>query len=107
VIESAGMTIEHKIVVGLGDIEVVIFECVQTKCRARVSVSPDKVQIPKQCPSCNESWGSGERRSYQSDTSQQTNFIDALSKLRLLEGNGAPFRILLEFEEQPKAGSPE
>jgi len=34
------------------------------------------------------------------------NFIDALAKLRVLETKPLPFRILLEFEEEPKAGQP-
>lgn len=98
------MTIEHKIVVGLGDIQAVIFEC--SNCRARVSVSPDKLQIPKQCPNCNQGWIGGEKKSFQSDTSQQTNFVEALSKLRLLEANGSGFRILLEFEDEPRPAAP-
>ncbi|KKK72589.1 hypothetical protein LCGC14_2902380, partial [marine sediment metagenome] len=33
------MTVEHRIVVGLGDIKAVVFQC--NKCAARVAVSPD------------------------------------------------------------------
>ncbi|MGD0471556.1 MAG: hypothetical protein ABSA54_24535 [Terriglobales bacterium] len=98
------MTFENKIVVGLNDIKAVIFEC--SNCRARICVSPDKVQIPKECPSCNKGWRSAEKQSFLSDTSQEMNFIDALAKLRVLETKPLPFRILLEFEEEPKAGQP-
>jgi hypothetical protein len=97
------MTIEHKIVVGLSDIKAVIFECTSTTCRARVSASPDKLQIPKQCPACNEIWGRGEKKSFKSESSQQMNFIDSLGKLRTLEENGAPFKILLEFQDESSA----
>jgi hypothetical protein len=96
------MTIEHKIVVGLSDIKAVIFECANANCHARVIVSPDNIHIPKQCPACNEGWISIEK-SFQSDTSQEKNFVDALAKLRVLEAKPLPFKILLEFEDEPRA----
>jgi hypothetical protein len=94
------VTFEHKIVVGLNDIKAVIFECANAKCRARLSVFPDKIQIPAKCQNCNEAWiDHRERKSFLDDSSQQTNFIKALSNLRMLEENGAPFKILLEFDD--------
>jgi len=97
------MTIEHKIVVGLKDIKAVIFECANPTCHARLSVSPDKIRIPTQCQNCNAAWMGRERKSFQDDTSQQMNFVNALGNIRLLEENGAPFRILLEFEDESRA----
>jgi hypothetical protein len=94
------MTFEHKIVVGLDDIKAVTFEC--RKCHARLTVSPEKIQIPDGCPNCPNSWISGEKKSFQSDTSQQTNFVDALAKIRVLEGSGAPFKIFLEFNDMDR-----
>lgn len=108
-IRRNSMTIEHKIVVGLSDIKAVIYECTSPTCRARVSISPDKVQIPEQCPSCNKGWMSAERKSQQCDTSQEWNFIDSLAKLRVLAMKPLPFRILLEFEDEsrpPEAAKP-
>ena len=42
-------------------------------------------------------------KSFQSDTSQGKNFVDALAKLRVLEAKPLPFKILLEFEDEPRA----
>jgi len=92
------VTFENKIVVGLDDIKAVSFECMGRECHARVTLSLDKIRIPARCPNCNEIWISGGAKSFLSDTSQQTNFINALDKLRLLEANGVAFKILLEFD---------
>ena len=95
------MTLEHKIVVGLGDIKAVIFECRAGNCRARLTVSTEKMRIPTECPYCSKTWISGEQKSsFQPETSQQTALIDALEKVKVLEANGATFRILLEFEDE-------
>jgi hypothetical protein len=97
------MTFEHKIVVGLNDVKAVIYECLNKNCGARVIASPDTVQIPKQCPSCNEGWLSGEQTSRQSDTSQEKNFVEALRQLRILGTKPLPFRILLEYDITPSS----
>jgi hypothetical protein len=91
------MTFERKIVAGLGDIKAVSFEC--KRCLARLTVSPDKMELPMQCPACRERWvfTSGDYNAV--SASPYENFITSLGRVRLLLANGAPFRILLEFSE--------
>jgi hypothetical protein len=96
---------EHRIIMALGDVKAVTFECLNPKCSTRVSVSPEMGQIPKQCPSCGVSWMTGAQTSQQSDTSQAKNFVTALAQLRVLAAQTAgsislPFRIHLEFVEE-------
>jgi hypothetical protein len=98
------MTIKRKIVVGLDDVKAVAFECLKTACGGKVSAPPDAARIPEECPSCKTAWRDREKKSQLSETSQETNFIEALKQLRK---NGAaappPFRIFLEFEDAPGA----
>jgi uncharacterized paraquat-inducible protein A len=97
------MTIEHKIVVGLDDIKAVIIECKQ--CHAKVSLSPDDLQIPARCPveRCASTWIKGQRAAitndYEATTSAHINLVEAIAHIRAKK-NGAAFRILLEFENQ-------
>jgi hypothetical protein len=100
------MTIEHKIVVGLSDIKAVIFECRQ--CRTRVSMAPDKIDVPPRCPkgSCDgPAWIVGKpaemTSDYEGSTSAHLNFASAIGYIR--KHNGAAFRILLEFEDESRA----
>jgi hypothetical protein len=51
------MAIERRLVVGLNDIQAVVFECV--KCRGGMVLSPDRTITEDklvQCPLCGEQW---------------------------------------------------
>ncbi|MGA3052689.1 MAG: hypothetical protein ABSD63_00630 [Candidatus Korobacteraceae bacterium] len=92
------MTVEHKIVVGLGDIKALIFEC--RKCLTRVSVPVEEAKTPHACP-CGHQW----LPDYMEGTSgpklsAYQRFCSALKECRTLQANGSPFTVLLEFEAQ-------
>jgi hypothetical protein len=91
------MTFERKIVVGLDDIAAVSFECKQ--CQTRVTMLPDDIQVPQRCQKCDSVWIIGDPSNYQSVTSPHMNFINAIGQIRKHLKNGAPFKILLEFNE--------
>lgn len=91
------MTFENKIVVGLDDIKAITFECNQ--CRARLSLSPDSVHIPRRCHNCENVWIVGNPTEVTS-TSSLVNFVDSISRIRKQLESGAPFRILLEYENK-------
>jgi hypothetical protein len=100
------MTLEHKIVVGLGDIKAVIFEC--RECHTRISMAPDKIDVPPRCPkkTCESpAWIVGKpvgvTSDYDGSTSAHLNFVSAIGHIR--EHNGAAFTILLEFEDERKS----
>lgn len=95
------MTFEHKIIVGLDDINAVVFDC--NKCHTRVSVAPENITIPSQCPKCGQIWIRENLENYQAVASPYTNFVNAIGKIRTLLENGAPFRILLQFDESEVA----
>ena len=97
------MTVKHSIIVGLEDIKTVIFECRQ--CHPRVSMLPDKIQIPKQCPNDNcesREWITGiparVASSYEASTAKYVNFVQSIGHIRK-GSNDAAFRIMLEFDE--------
>jgi hypothetical protein len=97
------VTVEHKIVVSLNDIKAVIFECRQ--CRTRVSMLPDAMRIPQQCPNGNcesREWITGIPApvvsSYEDSTAKYVSFVQALGHIRK-KNNDAAFRILLEFDD--------
>ena len=92
------MTFESKIVVGLGDIMAVIFEC--RKCQTRVSVKPERLHIPYKCPNCGEQWHSDFADSINSPKPAAERFCKALEQCRTVEENNSPFVILLEFEAE-------
>jgi hypothetical protein len=92
------MTIEHRIVVGLGDIKAVSLEC--NKCHTRITLIPDGIEVPPQCPKCGKIWISGDPSGYQAVASPYVNFFAAIGKIRTLLENGAPFKILLEFDDE-------
>ena len=92
------MTIEHKIVVGLNDIKAVSLEC--SKCQTRITLAPDGIEVPLQCPKCGKIWITGDPSGYQAVASPYVNFFTAIAKIRTLLENGAPFKILFEFEYQ-------
>lgn len=50
------MTIEHRILVGLGDLKSITCEC--RACGLRLSIAPAKLQVMKlrECPACPEPW---------------------------------------------------
>ncbi len=91
------MTFEHKIVVGLDDIKAVSFECKQ--CRTRVTMLPDDIQVPSRCQKCDSVWIIGDPKNYSAVTSPHLNFVNAIGQIRKQLANGAPFTILLEFEQ--------
>jgi hypothetical protein len=96
------MTVEHKIVVGLDDIKAVSFECKQ--CRTRVTMLPDDIRVPYRCQKCDAVWIVGDPSSYQGVTSPHMNFVNAIGQIRKQLANGAPFKILLEFNEEERKG---
>lgn len=96
------MTVEHKIILGFDDLTSIIFECRNTEknCRSRVSVSPDKTDIPATCPSCGIEWV----RHPQSETTVKGTAFSvlagAIADVRKKHSDPWPkFRILLEFDE--------
>ena len=95
------MTIERKIIVGIDDIKGVCFECLE--CKARTTVSPDKIgNIPATCSRCNATW-----IAFRPDAQQETlaspfvNLTSAIEIIRVLHKQGATqgFTILFEFDE--------
>jgi hypothetical protein len=100
------MMIERRIVVGLGDIQAVTFECV--KCASRLSVPPDDIkEIPGKCPHCTQEWLSIDPSGHQAVRSPFVNFTDAIGAIRrllnphesMMKESMIGFRILLEFDE--------
>jgi len=94
------MTFENKIVVGLGEIKAVTFQCSDTKCEARVSVPPDNVSVPEKCPHCGRQWLGGTVPKQEAPAPASMRLCEALGEIRRrIKDNGAsPFEILLEFE---------
>jgi hypothetical protein len=92
------MVIERKIVIDLEEIRSISFQC--QNCEYRVAMSPDKVQIPTQCPN-GHSWISGESKAVIAPPLLQ--FTSTLATLRTLLGQKAlGYRILFEFDEPTK-----
>ena len=93
------MTHENRIVVGLDDIIAVTFEC--TKCKSRLTVLPDRIEIPFKCPrpQCDQQWRSDIVEHVSVPSSFYVQFCRAISQLRNA-ANHPPFTILLEFEGQ-------
>jgi DNA-directed RNA polymerase subunit RPC12/RpoP len=92
------VTFENRIVVGLDDIKAVSFEC--KRCQSRLTVSPDKMELPIECPACRVRWVFTTGSYNAVSASPYENFVTALGKIRTLLANGAPFTILLEFEQR-------
>jgi len=100
------MTVEHKLLVGLEDIQGIVFECrnPEERCTSRVHVSPDAAKIPAHCPSCGVEWIRLDRLAeIKVSSSTWVNFVQAISTLRArelaLDLDKPKFRILLEFED--------
>lgn len=92
------MTFEHKIVVGLDDIKAVSLECNQ--CHTRLTMQPDDIRIPHHCQRCDAAWILGDPSQYRSVTSAHLNFVHAIAQIRNQLKDGAPFKILLEFDDK-------
>ena len=102
------MTVEHRIVVGLGDIKAVVFQCNQ--CAARVAVSPDRLdedpRIMEDCPACkNHWWPTDAAKLLTQPVLPSVAFLRALEQMRTSEVvKEVGFTISLEFDEpQPLA----
>jgi hypothetical protein len=98
------MTIEHKLVVGLNDIQGVVFECCNQEqaCTSRVRISPDKGRIPAHCPNCGVEWVRYPLASIELSGTPFTKFVDLLAEVRKQQVDSSQypkFRILLEFDE--------
>jgi hypothetical protein len=93
------VTVERKIVVGIGDIKAITLAC--KKCGARVSFLPDKpIEIPHICPQCRSEWRREIKPESQYVEGAAVRFLEALLVLRTLVRNGEDaFSILFEFEE--------
>ncbi len=96
------MTIERRLIVGLGDITAVVFECVH--CGVRVAINPDDLgTLAGKCPRCSYTWGLVEPVSNVPPTNLSRSFISdftqALMKIRRLDPQTVGFRLLLEFKE--------
>lgn len=93
---GVAMTIERKIVVGLGDIKSVSFQC--DECKYRVTMSPDEIrEIPRGCPNGHR-WIQGEPEA--SQFPPLLKFAENLGKLRTATSQKLlGFQILLEFDE--------
>ena len=98
------MTSERRIVVGLGDIRAVTFEC--KSCGVRVSYQPDDshlMPVNTNCPACNEDWWTtsttrGSVFGTQADI--VANLLTGLQGVRkLADQKSVGFRLLLEYDE--------
>lgn len=97
------MTVERKIVVGLEDIKAISLEC--KTCHARLTVTPEKISVPKACKSCNIDWFPCGMASNHVTTSAPAPMVlaNAIQRMRTLtEESAIGFILLLEFEE-PKS----
>jgi hypothetical protein len=94
------MTVERRIVVGLGDIRSVTLEC--TKCVTRLCLSPDGIKTEQlsQCPSCGQAWLSGMMMTAQVRAWDIARLLDAIGPSReaQLESKRG-VRVLFEFDE--------
>ena len=96
----SGMTVEHKIVVGLQDIKRISYEC--KKCGARNSFPLGNTRGPiSNCYICGEKWLAVPSPSpYASQPSAYTDFLKAVADINTLETQGTVgFRMVFEFDE--------
>ena len=99
------MTFERRIIVSLGDIKYISYEC--KKCEAKISISPDAgLSAPPRCPQCKDNWlpestnAPSPRYGYEEQQSSVMRFARAVGAMRNPEiGNSYGFRILLEVAE--------
>jgi hypothetical protein len=102
------MTCERRLLISLGDIKSISYEC--KFCGARISVSPDEAVIaPDRCVQCKKDWQSDDFVPQGAPTSRSLmeaalpwhfKLVRAICDGRNQEiTKAAGFRILLEFEE--------
>ena len=97
------MTVERRLVVGLGDIRAVTFEC--KSCSARLTLAPDKVDPDglTRCPSCGTTWWTTPTSGkVMTPNSRIFTFLSAIGPMRELQAE-IGFTLLLEFDEPPHA----
>lgn len=101
------MTVEHRLVVGLGDIRAVTLEC--KHCGARLSHSPEGLKRGDlwKCPSCHRDWLSDSLVHSQRPTSDLALFLLTLSASRKTQQEGTDsavgVRVFLEFDAPCKS----
>lgn len=98
------MTIEHKLLVGLDDIQGVVFECrnQEQACSSRVRISADQGRIPARCPNCGVEWVRYPLANIELSGTPFTKFVDLLADVRKQQAANPDFpkfHILLEFED--------
>jgi hypothetical protein len=100
------MTVERKIIVGLADLKAIVFECRQERCKARVTVLPDRAFIPQRCPACGREWMPSAPPEGKITLSNYANLVEAIAKIRAQEPNDEwpRFNMLLEFDEPELSG---
>lgn len=106
------MTFEHKLLVSLGEIKAVVFECTRAsglsagerECKSRIVVPPDDISsLPLACPR-NHAWDWNVPTENAGFISALPQLIDALKKLRMSgRESQSGFRIFLEFDEPESA----
>lgn len=93
------MTFEHKIVVGVGDIKAVTFEC--NACKSRTTIPVEKLQgIPSACSLCPAVWHIKDpSKSVSASGPAELAFIQSIVTIRtLIREKKDTVTILLEFE---------
>ena len=101
------MTLEHRMVVELGDIRAITFEC--KKCKARLTLSPEKLtdRSLNQCPMCREIWLEPTPVSTTTQASELLRFLLLLGIARKTQQKGsdseAGVRVLLELDVPPSS----
>lgn len=99
------MTVEHRLLFGVGDICCVSFECL--KCAVRLSVQPKSLDVEKlqTCPACGVRWLSGDTNRDLVSLNPLARFVSSIPGAiwnERPEQNGVGVRIVLEFN-YPKA----
>jgi hypothetical protein len=104
------MTLEHRMVVGLGDIRAVTLEC--KKCGARLTLSPEKLteRSLNQCPMCRDIWLEPTHVSTTTHASEFLRFLLLLGDAQKAQQKGsdseARVRVLLELDVPPSSQPP-
>lgn len=86
------MTVERRMIVGVGDIRAVCLEC--GRCKARLVSLPDKVEALSSCPACRQPWPETSAL-----VSPLKALLEAIPGARLLESQATDgVKVLLEFD---------
>lgn len=91
--------IERRLRFGIEDIKGICLECLS--CKGRVHLPLDRIKVlPQKCPVCSIDWEVIVLNRSASN-SDYANFAFSLSRLldAVRQGNGMPFKVLLEFAE--------